>query len=406
MASFRYKARDVHGAVVEGQLEAASAAAVAEQLFGSGITPVDITEVRTKVAAGAREIHWLERPIQADDLIMFSRQMYTLIKAGVPIIRAMNGLVETSRNLKLKRVLKAVAESLESGRGLAESLRQHPGVFTNLYVSMIAVGENSGQLEESFLQIARHLELDKETRDRVKAALRYPIMVIATIAIAIGVINVYVIPAFSQVFASFKAELPWATQLLLGTSAFTVAYWPHILALLVAAVLGLRAYVRTEKGELRWDEYKLRLPVVGNLIRRATLARFARSFAMAVRSGVPLIQALTVVSRAVDNAFVGQHLRGMRLGIERGESLTRTAANTNLFTPLVMQMLLVGEETGQVDTMMQEVAEFYEREVDYDLKSLSSYIEPILIVFVGIMVLILALGVFLPMWDLASAAKG
>lgn len=404
MASFQYKARNARGEAVEGRLDAASAAAVAEQLAGSGITPIDIVQIDEK-PQGTPLDRLFERPIKLDDLIIFSRQMYTLSKAGVPIMRAIKGLVETARSPRLKRVLAKVAESLESGRSLADSLRQYPEAFSSLYVSIVQVGENSGRLDESFLQIARHLELDKETRARVKTAMRYPTMVIVAIAVAIGIINVYVIPAFSQVFASFKADLPLATRILLGVSAFTVQYGAYLLLAAVAAAVAVARYVRTEAGELRWHRLKLRLPIVGGIILRATLARFARSFAMALRSGVPLVQALTVVSRAVDNAYVGEHVRNMRSHIERGETLTRAAVATELFTPLVLQMLMVGEESGQVEDMMQEVADFYEREVDYDLKHLSAYIEPVLLVAVGIMVLILALGVFLPMWDLASVAN-
>jgi MSHA biogenesis protein MshG len=402
--SFHYKARDRWGAAVEGQIEAASAAAVAEQLSDSGVTPIDIAEVRER-SRGEPGRDLFERAVTIDDLIMFSRQMYTLSRAGVPIIRAMNGLVETARSPRLKRVLKQISDSLEAGRSLAECLRQHPAVFNNLYISIIQVGENSGRLDESFLQIARHLELDKETRQRVKTALRYPVMVLAVISAALAVINLKVIPAFAGVFARFGSDLPLPTRILMSISQFTVDYWPLLLVLIVGAIAGFNAWLRTMPGRYRWDRFKLRIPKIGDIIMRATLARFARSFTMAVRSGVPLIQALTVVSRAVDNEFVGQKLRDMRTGIERGESLTRVAGQAQLFTPLVMQMLTVGEETGQVDDMMREVADFYEREVDYDLKQLSTYIEPVLIVIVGVMVLILALGVFLPMWDLTSTMR-
>jgi MSHA biogenesis protein MshG len=402
VASFQYRARTSAGEAVEGRMDAVSSTAVAEQLFSTGMTPVDIVELKTKDSESS---NFFERAITLDELIIFSRQMYTLTKAGVPIIRAINGLVDTARTPRLKRVLAKVGESLESGRTLTDALRQHPDVFSTLYVSIIQVGENSGRLEESFLQIAHYLELDKETRSRVKAALRYPLMVIGAITIAIGIINVYVIPAFSQVFASFKTDLPLATRALLGLSHFTVEYGIYLVAALAAAGFAVARYVKTEAGELRWDRAKLRIPIFGSIIQRATLARFTRSFAMALRSGVPLVQALTVVSRAVDNAYVGNHIRGMRANIERGESLTRSAVATGLFTPLVVQMLMVGEETGQVDEMMQEVAEFYERQVDYDLKRIGAYIEPILIVAVGIMVLILALGVFLPMWDLATVTS-
>jgi len=408
MPHYRYKARSPRGEAIEGTLEAASSDAVATQVFNTGATPIDIQETRAPRRETSRET-WarlFERRVRLVDLIMFSRQMYTLTRSGIPIIRAINGLAESTNSERLSRVLTELTESLESGRSLAESLRQHPDVFSNLYVSIIQVGEGSGRLEESFLQIAHHLEMDKETRDRVRSALRYPTMVLMAIAAAVAIINVWVIPKFASVFHSFNAQLPWATRLLIGVSNFTVAYWPHLLALVVAGVAAATWYVRTENGRYNWDKYKLRIPRFGDIVLRATLARFARSFAMAMRSGVPLIQALTAVSRAVDNEYVGSRILMMRNGIERGESITRTAATTNLFTPLVLQMLAVGEETGQVDNMMQEVAEFYEREVDYDLKQLSAYIEPILIVGIGVLVLVLALGVFLPMWDLARAARG
>lgn len=408
MPHFRYKARSSRGEAVEGVLEAASVDAVANQLFNTGVTPIDIQETRAprQRTGGETWSRLFERRVTLVDLIVFSRQMYTLSRAGIPIIRAINGLADSTKSERFARVLRRISESLESGRSLAESLRQHPDVFSSLYVAIIQVGENSGRLDEAFLQMARHLETDKETRDRVKTALRYPTMVLVAISAAIAIINVWVIPRFASVFDAFNAELPWATKLLIGVSDFSVNYWPHILLLLIAAIAGATWYVRTERGRYKWDKHKLRIPIFGDIILRATLARFARSFAMSMRSGVPLIQALTAVSRAVDNDFVGSRVLMMRNGIERGESLTRTAATTSLFTPLVLQMLAVGEETGQVDDMMEEVAGFYEREVDYDLKQLSSYIEPILIVGIGVLVLILALGVFLPMWDLAQAARG
>ncbi|HKJ76698.1 MAG TPA: type II secretion system F family protein, partial [Gammaproteobacteria bacterium] len=340
-----------------------------------------------------------------DDLTLFCRQMYTLTRAGVPLIRAVTGLSETSRNTVLADTLKEVRAELESGRELSGAMGRFPDVFTPIMVSMVHVGENTGQLDEAFQRLAEHLEMEKDTRDRIKAAVRYPAFVIFAMAVAITVINIWVIPAFANVFEGMGEELPWQTRLLIGTSEFTVEYWPVLVGGFAALVFGLRYYVRTDEGRYQWDRLKLRLPLVGNLIQRATLGRFSRSFAMTLRSGVPLIQALTVTAGAVGNTFVGERVLGMRNGIERGDSLTRTAAASNLFTPLVLQMMAVGEETGAVDDMLDEVGGFYEREVDYDLKNLSSAIEPILIVGVGILVLILALGVFLPMWDMTKMAQ-
>ncbi|MDE2088868.1 MAG: type II secretion system F family protein [Gammaproteobacteria bacterium] len=405
MPRFFYKGRSERGEAIEGYIEATTPDAVANQLFNSGITPIDILEARPR----ADVLEFLRRRLSEGkpglpDLIMFSRQMYTLMKSGVPIIRAITGLAETTRNPVLARALADVATNLESGRDLASALGRHPGVFSALFINIIRVGENTGRLDESFLQIARYLELEKDTRDRIRTALRYPTLVVVAIAAAIAVINIVVVPAFAKVYAGFHAQLPWATRLLIAISHFTVTFWPLLLTAAVLAVVGVRVYLRTEHGRYRWDKLKLKLPVVGNIILRATLARYARSFAMAMRSGVPLIQALTVVAKAVDNDYVGDRILTMRTGIERGESLTRTAHASGLFTPLVLQMLAVGEETGAVDDLLDEVAGYYEREVDYDLKNLSDAIEPILIVAIGAMVLVLALGVFLPMWDLARVA--
>jgi len=404
---FQYKGRNQRGEAVSGQIEAGSADAVATQLFNNGIIPVDITvtSASADVLAGMRGMFG-EPKVQLTDLILFSRQMYTLLKAGVPIMQALRGLEGSTHNPTLVRVIGEIHESLDAGLDLTSALRRHTDVFSSLYISMVQVGETTGALQESFLQMSSYLELEKETRERVKSATRYPMFVVISIAVAIFVINLFVIPAFSKVYASFGAELPWATKMLIATSNFTVAYWYVILIVLGLAILCLRVYVKTTEGRYRWHKLKLRLPAVGGIIYRASLGRFARALALTIKAGVPLVQGLTVVSRAVDNDYVGGQVAQMRDGVERGETITRTAAATGMFPPLVLQMLAVGEETGAVDELMGEVAGYYEREVDYDLKNLSDAIQPILIIFIGILVFILALGVFLPMWDLPQAVKG
>ena len=406
MPSYRYKARSVTGELVQGTIESGSADTVATQLLNSGITPIDIIE--SKQGAGSLDLGkwWIgKRPPGLPDLILFSRQMYTLMKAGVPMVRSITGLIQSTRNVQLINALRDLLANIESGQDLGTSLSRHPDIFSTLFVSMVRVGENTGRLDESFLQIALYMEREKETRERIKAALRYPMFVICAIAIAIAIINVFVIPAFAKLFATSHVPLPWQTRLLMGTSEFFVTWWPVMLGLLVGSIIGFIQYTKTDTGLYKWDKFKLKIPVIGDIIKRATLGRFARAIAMALSSGVPLIQALTVVSRAVDNEYIGGNILGMRNGIERGDSITRTATVTGMFTPLVLQMLAVGEETGSVDDMMLEVADYYEREVDYDIKNLSSAIEPVLIVAIGIMVLILALGVFLPMWDLARVIR-
>jgi len=277
-------------------------------------------------------------------------------------------------------------------------------VFTPFYLSMVRVGEMTGRLEEVFLRLFDHLEFDRDMRDRVKTALRYPSFVVLAMIAAMVVVNMFVIPAFAGVFASMHAELPLMTRILIGFSNFTVRYWPLLAAIAAVSIFGFRSWVRTTGGRYRWDKFKLTIPVAGKIILKATLARFARSFALSSRSGVPIVQALTVVSQTVENAYLSARVEQMRDGVERGDSILRTAAAAAGFTPVVLQMIAVGEESGAIDDLMDEVAQMYEREVDYELKTLSAQIEPIMIVFLGIMVLILALGIFLPIWDLGKAA--
>ena len=405
MPFFAYKGRNARGELMQGVLEAADSGAVADQLFNTGVTPIEIVVTRKKVADG--ESWWaklLEKKVTSMDVQLFSRQMYTLLKSGVPIMRGLAGLQESAVSKSFGKVIKDLRESLDAGRELSAAMRRHPAVFSPFYLSMVRVGEMTGRLEEVFLRLFDHLEFDRDMRERVKTATRYPSFVVFAMIAAMVVVNIFVIPAFVGVFAKFNAELPLMTRVLIATSNFTVRYWPVMAGALVVGVWGFRAWIGTSKGLYQWDKFKLKTPVAGKIILKATMARFARSFALSSRSGVPIVQALSVVSQTVDNAYLSARVEQMRDGVERGESILRTAAAANVFTPVVLQMIAVGEESGSIDDLMDEIAQMYEREVDYELKTLSAQIEPILIVFLGIMVLILALGIFLPIWDLGKAA--
>lgn len=408
MPFFAYKARSASGELLQGVMEGADSGAVANQLFATGATPVDIVATKKAVTAAGSEIGlWqrLSEPKVTDmDVQLFSRQMYTLLKAGVPIMRGLAGLQESAISKSFGRVIKDIRESLDAGRELSAAMRRHPTVFSAFYLSMVRVGEMTGRLDEVFLRLFDHLEFDRDMRARVKSATRYPTFVIAAMIIAMVIVNVFVIPQFVKVFASLKAELPLMTRILIGTSSFTVNYWPALLAVTIAGVAGFKAWLRTASGLYTWDRYKLRFPIAGKIILKGTMARFARSFALSSKSGVPIVQALTVVSQTVDNAYLCAQVEKMRDGVERGESILRTSVTAGVFTPVVLQMIAIGEESGSLDDLMDEIAEMYEREVDYELKTLSSQIEPILIGFLGAMVLVLALGIFLPIWDLGRVA--
>jgi MSHA biogenesis protein MshG len=404
---FAYKGRNARGELMQGVLEATDSGAVADQLFGTGVTPIEITPTRKKAGSAGGEGWWArltEKKVTSMDVQLFSRQIYTLLKAGVPIMRGLAGLQESAINKSFGRVIKDLRESLDSGRELSAAMKRHPECFSAFYLSMVRVGEMTGRLQEVFLRLFDHLEFDRDMRERVKTAMRYPTFVIIAMIAAMVVVNIFVIPQFEKVFASFHTELPLMTRLLIGTSRFTVSSWPVLLLGAIVAVVGFRSWIATPSGRYSWDRRKLRFPVAGKIIHKATMARFARSFALSTRSGVPIVQALTVVSQTVDNAFLCSRVEQMRDGVERGESILRTSTAAGVFTPIVLQMIAVGEETGSLDDLMDEIAQMYEREVDYELKTLSSQIEPILITFLGVMVLILALGIFLPIWDLGKAA--
>jgi MSHA biogenesis protein MshG len=271
---------------------------------------------------------------------------------------------------------------------------------------LVHVGENTGQLDGSFLKLANYLEREQDTRKRIKTALRYPSFVLGAIVIAMVILNIFVVPTFANMFAKLGADLPVTTKMLIASSNFFLNYWPHLLVGSVFGFFGLQHYLKTERGMYLWDRLKTKIPVVGGVIERSILSRFSHTFAIVLKAGVPLTTGLTLVADAVDNTYMRDKILAMRGGIESGDSLLRSASVSKLFTPLVLQMVAVGEETGRVDELLEEVGDYYEREVDYELSTLTARIEPIMIAIVAAMVLVLALGIFTPMWDMMSALKG
>jgi MSHA biogenesis protein MshG len=406
MATFTYKGRNRAGNLIEGVLEGASADAVAGLLHGQGLTPIEIKEKKGEAAniGGSLNITLIPPKVTAIDLLLFSRQIHTLLKSGVPIFRALNGLQEAAINPAMKKVIAEVRESLEGGRELSQAMTKHPNVFSPFYLSMVRVGEATGLLETVFLRLFEHLEFERYMREQVKSALRYPSFVVLAMAVAIVIVNIFVIPAFAKVFAGFGAKLPLMTRILLGFSNFMVAYWPLLLAITVGVVVMFRSWVSTSSGRHSWDRMSLKIPIAGKILHKAALSRFARSFSLGLRSGVPVMQALSNSGQTVDNVYVERRVEGMRENVERGESLLRATISAGIFTPVVIQMVAVGEESGAVDEMMSEIGDMYRQEVEYELKTLGQQIEPILIVMLGGLVLVLALGIFLPMWDLGKVA--
>ncbi|MDK2762546.1 MAG: type II secretion system F family protein [Alteromonas macleodii] len=410
MPQFKYAGKSTQGGPQKGVIEAASSQAAAQALLSQNIVPLTIVESKKRSAENEGDgfdiTRLFQQKVGLDEMIIFSRQMYSLLKAGIPIIRAIKGLSENASHKRFQEILKDIADQLEQGRSLSSSMAKYEKVFTRLTISVVVVGENTGKLDDVFLQLALYFEREQETRKRIKSALRYPTFVLIALAIAMFILNLFVVPVFTQMFERFDTELPIMTRVLIGTSNFFVNYWWLLIIVIVGGIFAVKQYVNSTNGRLKWDKFKLKLPVVGSIIERSLLSRYSRSFSMILRAGVPLTAGLSLTADAVDNAHMQKRIKEMRQGIEKGESLLRVSKNSELFSTLVLQMIAVGEETGRLEPLLEESADYYEREVDFDLKSLTAKIEPILIGFVAVMVLILALGIFTPMWNMMSAVKG
>jgi MSHA biogenesis protein MshG len=401
MSLFKYRGRSGRGDLITGRLEADDIDTVAARLMNLGITPLEIAsdaaqgttvrEILQRLGAG--------RPGMAD-LVLFTRQMYSITKSGLPLLRGLRGLAQSTQNARLRDALHDVLHALESGRDFASSLARHPDIFPPLFVSMVRVGESTGTLDNTFLRLGEYLGHDQDVQDRVKSAVRYPLMVVAVIGLAVAVITVFVIPNFAPLFKILGNDIPWPTRLIMGTSALVRHHGLALVATAIAAVIAFKRHVATEAGRYRWDRLKIKIPVIGELLHLSVLSRVTRSLAISLEAGLPMIQALTLLSRSAGNDYLAELVLRLRDAVERGEALSHAAATAGIFPPLVLQMVLVGEETGDLTRLLEEVSGFYQREVDYRLRNLTAMLEPILIIGVGAMVLILALGVFLPMWNM------
>ena len=401
MSSYRYRGRSGRGDLITGRFEADTVDAVAARLLNLGITPIEIAldavegasiqDLMQRLGAG--------RPTTAD-LVLFSRQMYSITKAGLPLLRGLRGLAHSTHNAVLRDALHDVLQGLESGRDFASSLARHPSIFPALFISMVRVGESTGTLDNSFLRLCEYLGHDQDVQDRVKSAIRYPLIVVGVIGLAVAVITIFVIPNFAPLFKTLGNDIPWPTRVIMGTSDVVRTHGIALVVGVIAAIYGMRRYIATDVGRYRWDRFKLKVPVLGELLNLSVLSRVTRSLAISLEAGLPMIQALTLLSRSAGNEFLAERLIRLRDAVERGDELSRAASAAGIFPSLVLQMIMVGEETGELTRLLEEVSGFYQREVDFRLRNLTAMLEPLLIIGVGGMVLILALGVFLPMWNM------
>jgi MSHA biogenesis protein MshG len=402
MINFSYYGRDEKGLAVYGSLERANESDVATYLTKKKITPIKI-EVAERPASTNIFFNikrFASKKVADEELIMFCRQMYTINKAGLPLIQGLEGLSASISSGPLKESLLDIIQRLETGLSLSQAMASHPNIFNNLFIGMMKIGEGTGNLDKVFLQMGVYISRDVETKKAIKSALRYPSFVMSAMVVALFVVNLMVIPAFADMFNRFGAELPLATQILLSTSYFFVNYWWLVVFLLVVGWVAIFYWVSTPEGKLVWHRCKLATPIIGPLINKAAMSRYVRSFSLMLSAGFPLNKAIGLCADVIDNQYLGIKIKKIKTDLERGDSLYRTHTRSGMFSPLVLQMINIGESSGQVDSLLMEVAESYEREVDYDLKSLSSKIEPLLIIVMAGFVVVLALGIFLPMWEM------
>lgn len=403
MPIFKFQGRNVEGQLIKGERSAQSVDGVTEQLFKDGITPIQVTEKKERENILQKFSKMFEaKKIPNNEIALFTRQIYTLNKAGVPISNSIKHLSKTSRSVRFSQILLNVSESLESGKDLAQAMEEYPDVFSPLVVAMVRIGQNTGQLDNAFLRLTQYLEMEGSTIKRVKAAIRYPIFVMSAIVLGIIIINIFVIPAFARVYAKADIELPKLTTILIAMSDFILANWIYIVSAIGIGIFLLIRYVRTTTGRYKWHKLQFNLPVIGVLIKRMTLLRFSETFSIIVNSGIPINEGLNLVAQAINNRYARDEINHMQDSIQRGSNIYQAASTCGLFTTLELQMLAISEETGELGTMMSEIARYYQREVEYDLKRLTDVMEPILLISIAIMVLLLALAVYMPIWNMVK----
>ncbi len=405
MPVFAYKARDERGALIAGTMDADNQRAVSAHLDSMGLFPVAVLE--KKGLGGFSIEHYLTRleRVKLDDIIFFTRQLRTVIKAGVPLISGLKALEEQTNNRKLKRVIKKVWQDLDRGESFSDALTGYTDVFSDLYVSMIKAGEIGGVLDEVLERLALLLEFQMKTKEMFKSALRYPTMVVGAIAIAFGVLVTFVIPKFALLFKGSTVALPLPTRVLLGLNEIVQAYGAILLGVATAAVIAAYLFTRTQAGQLAKDQLKLRIPFVGQIILKICMSRFAYVQENLIRAGVPIVTALEIVARTVGNLVITRKILEISEKIEKGKGITKPMKDSGIFPPLVLHLIATGEDTGSMEEMLKEVSAHYDSEVSYSLARLSSWIEPILIGVLGGMVLFIALAVFLPWWGMMEAMK-
>ncbi len=401
--TFAYKVRDRSGKQLTGEVAGSSAAAVSKSLREKGLIPLEIKQ--KKKASGLQmeiKIPGLTDRVKVKDVAVFSRQFATMVNSGLSLIRALSVLEDQTENATLAGIVGEVRGAVEQGTSLSAAMGEHPKVFNDLYLSMIRAGEVGGVLDETLIRLADMMEASVALRSKVKSAMAYPVVVFGLVTVIVIAMLMFVVPMFESMYADLGGTLPAPTQMLITLSKILNTYWYIVFAIAAVGIFALRKWIKTDAGRVAWDRFKLRIPIFGRLTHKAAISRFSRTFSVLSRTGVPILQAIDIVSATANNAVLASALGDVKTSVKAGESLTGPLDRHAVFPPMVVQMMAVGEETGALDTMLGKVSDFYDAEVNAAVDALTSLIEPLLIIVMGVTVGGILVALYLPMFNIAS----
>ena len=405
MAKFTYKAKDQHGITITGEMESSSSDAVASRLKVMKCTPILISKEEALFSDLLEKYFSGFQKVKLDELIVFVRQLSSILAAGVPLLESLDAVYEQVQSPRFKKIILDMRHNIEGGASFSDALSNYSKVFGPIFISMVKSGERAGIFGEVLERLANLLEKDFENMQKIKSAMRYPIIVLFALGIAFVVVITFVIPQFSKLYSSFKTELPLPTRILLGINYVIVNYWLFIILGLIGFVVLIKKILDTDQGRLLWDKIVLSLPIFGQLINKLILARFSRMLAAMLKSGIPIVEALNISKDTIENRILSDVVIKVKEEVVQGGGLTDPIKNAKVFPPLVVQMVAIGEKSGSLEQMLSKVADYFDRDSDYTIRNLTPLIEPLLILMLAFLVVLLALGVFLPMWDMVKLVQ-
>ena len=407
MPVYRYKVRDGAGQAITGTVAVASHEAAAKYLEEKGYVPISIEEEGAVAAAFKPSAHKTRfATVKDKDLNFFTRQLATLTKAGVPLVSGLQTLEEQTASGSLKEIIVSLVSDLERGENLTSAFYHHPDVFSELYVAMVRAGEATGQLDEILTRLSELGEYETEVKSKINTATFYPKMIVGVMFMAFIFMTTFVLPRFTSFFNQAGVVLPWSTKFLLWLNVALRHYWFLVLAFVGVLIFGMRSFLKTGYGKRLWDGVKLKIPIFGPLFHQFAMSRFSRILSITSRSGVPILESLEIVSHSVGNVLITSEIQRLRESVRRGEGLSRPMSQSKFFSPIVVRMIAVGEETGKLDELLLRVSEFYDSEVDNAIKKLTVMIEPILLIVLGGGVLFMILSIFVPLLDFYNKLAG